>query len=96
MSQHAPSVDAKQQLDLIDPTGVQRREVEDESLLVPSVEIVSHGLRTMRVEVIPNDVHRALGVGQRHLLHKGHEIVLRAPICATADDPSRMHIPSPR
>ena len=92
MSQHAPSVDAKQQLDLIDPTGVQRREVEDESLLVPDVEIVPHGLRTMCVEVIPNDVHRALGVDQRNLLHKGHEIVLRAPICGTADDPSRMHI----
>jgi hypothetical protein len=40
VSQHAARVDGKQQLDLIDPAGVQGREVKDEAPPVPGVEVL--------------------------------------------------------
>jgi hypothetical protein len=92
MAQDAARVNAKEQLDLIHPTGVQRGEVEDESPIVPCIEIIPHGLGAMGVEVVPHDVHGTFRIGQCDLLHERHEIVLRAPIGATAKNSSRVHI----
>src|SRR5665213_4563799 len=92
MAQDAARVDAEQQLDLVDPTGVNWREVKDEPVIVSGVEIIPHGLLAMGVQVVPHDVHAALGVGLCHLFHEGHEIDLGAPIGATAQDASGVHV----
>ena len=92
MAQDAARVDAKQQLDLVDPARMNGREVKDESLIVSGVEIIPHGLRAVGVQVVPHAVHAALGVGLCDLLHEGHEIDLGAPIGATAQDASGVHV----
>src|SRR6516225_9172901 len=55
VAQDTARVDAKQQFDLVDPTGVQGREVKDEAPPVPGVEVVPHRLRAVRVQVVPYD-----------------------------------------
>ena len=57
-----------------------RREVEDDPVIVPVVELVPRGLRPVSVQVVPHDVHPPVGVGVRDLLHEAHKISLRAPI----------------
>jgi hypothetical protein len=79
VSQGAARVDGEQQLDLIDPACVQWREVKDKPPIVPGIELIPDGLRTVGAQAIPHDVHPALGVGLRHLLHEGHEVSLGGP-----------------
>ena len=67
MAQDAASVDAEEQLDLVDPAGVNRGEVEDELVIVSGVEIIPHGLRAVGVQVVPHTVHLPLGVGLREI-----------------------------
>jgi hypothetical protein len=49
MAQDAARVDAKQQLDLVDPARMNGREVKDESLIVSGIEVVPYGLRAVGV-----------------------------------------------
>lgn len=92
VTQDPSRVDTEQQLDLVDPARMQWREVKDKPLIVAGVELIPYSLRAVGVEVVPHDVHPALGIGLRDLLHKGHEIGLGTPIRATADDTPRVHI----
>lgn len=77
---------------LVDPAGVQRREVKRKPSIVPGIEIFPHGLRPVRVEVVPHDVDTTLGVSPRDLLHEGHEIGLCTPVLATAEDATGVHV----
>ncbi len=93
MAQDAARVDAEQPLDLVDPARVQRGEVKDEPVIVSGVEFIPHGLRAVGIEVVLDDVNATLGVGPRKLLHEGHEVGLRAPICTTPKDaPGVQHV----
>lgn len=92
VAQDAASVDAEQQLDLVDPTGMDRREVKDEPVMVSGVELIPHGLRAVGVQVVPHDMYAALGVGQRDLLHEGHQIGLGTTIGATAQNAPGVHV----
>ena len=51
VAQDAAGIDAEQQLDQVDPAGVDGGEMEDEPVMVPGVEIVPHGLRATGVQV---------------------------------------------
>jgi hypothetical protein len=92
MAQDTARIDAEHQLDLIDPAGVDRREVKDEPVIMSGVEGLPYGLRAVSVQVVPHDVYPTLAVGLRDLLHKGHEVDLGAPIRATAQDASGVHV----
>jgi hypothetical protein len=53
VAQDPARVDTEQQLDLVDPARMQRREVKDKPLIVAGVELIPYSLRAVGVEVVP-------------------------------------------
>lgn len=92
VAKYVARVDAEEQLDLVDPAGMQRREVHDEAPAVTGIELIPHGVRAMRVQVVPDDVHGAPRVRAGDPLHERHEVALGAPLGAAGDDPPRVRI----
>jgi hypothetical protein len=61
-------------------------------LTVPRVECLPHGVCTMRIQIIPDDMHLFARVRACHALHEGHQVVLRAPLAAAPQHLSGMNI----
>src|ERR1700675_124131 len=59
---------------------------------MPRVERLPHGVCTMRIQIIPDDMHLFSRVRVRHALHESHQIVLRAPLAAAPQHLSSMNI----
>src|ERR1700722_19194985 len=59
---------------------------------MPRVERLPHGVCTMRIQIIPDDMYLFSRVRVRHALHESHQIVLRAPLTAAPQHLSSMNI----
>src|SRR5471032_3540478 len=59
---------------------------------MPRVERLPHGVCTMRIQIIPDDMHSFARVRACHALHEGHQIVLRAPLATARKHLSGMNI----
>ena len=91
VAQDAPSVDAEQQLDLVDPGGMQGGEMKLETAIVPLVEFLPNA-GTVRIQVIPDDVDDLLRPSRSDLFHESQEVGLRAGVAAMGEATSRMNI----
>lgn len=92
VAQHPAGVAGKPEFDLIDPARVQWREVEVKPLAVSRVERLPDGLGAMRIEVIPDHMHRFARVRGCHAFHESDQIVLGAPLAALGEHLPGMHI----
>jgi hypothetical protein len=72
----------KPDIDLIDPACMHRHEVKVKAFSVLGIECLPDGLRTMGIQVIPDDMHLFIRIGARHNLHESDQIVLSPPLAA--------------
>lgn len=56
--------------------------VKVKGFAVPRIECLPDGLCTMRIQVVPDDVHFFVRIGAGHTLHEFNQIVLGPPFAA--------------
>lgn len=91
IAQALTGVGAEEEFHLIDPGGMDGREVKVEAPFLPLVEIYP-AAREVRVEVVPDHMDWAFRIGQGHLLHEGQEVRMGPSLTACRQGLARMHI----
>lgn len=76
-AERSPAQYAKPALDLIEPAGMSRREVEVHGRVLGEPAVV---LGLVRVEIVQHDVDLLAGVGRDHLVHEGQELAAAAAV----------------
>lgn len=81
VSEHAFLNDAEEDLDLVDPRGVNRSVEEAEPITVTPIETLPSLVFTIKmdVEIVPDDVDPLFGVPARYGLHEIHDVDALAP-----------------
>ena len=85
MSQHPSLKDAEPDFNLVDPRRVDRRVHEVKSMAVAPVEVGPY-VAAVDVQIVPDDIHLALGIATGEVLHERHDVLGGSPGSHVSED----------